>query len=404
MILSYKNILHTDDCNVFLSMSAVSFDMFIVENFVSLFTGKTVVLCNDEEQKIPVYTNNLIKKYDVNFILTTPTRINLLLSSISDISNWKSVKVVQVGGEVFTSELYNHLRQYSNAHIYNGYGPSEFTACCCNKEIIDGSNVSIGTPFCNTKIYILDDNHCLCPIDVPGEICVVGDGIAKGYLNRPDLTNKVFVPSPFDNGKMYKTGDIGKWLPNGEIEYIGRRDFQIKIRGLRVELSEIEKKLQTYPDIKNCSVVYIKDVQDPYIAAFFTANTTLDISQIRLSLSKSLPLYMVPKYIVQLDELPMNNNGKVDKKALQQYKIDNKDEKTYVKPSNDTEKLFCKIWESLLNTKVGIDNDVFELGADSLFAIKFKTELLSHNIDLPYATIFKYTTVRQLADYYLKEN
>lgn len=403
MILSYKNILHTDDCNVFLSMSAVSFDMFIVENFVSLFTGKTVVLCNDEEQKIPVYTNNLIKKYDVNFILTTPTRINLLLSSISDISNWKSVKVVQVGGEVFTSELYNHLRQYSNAHIYNGYGPSEFTACCCNKEIIDGSNVSIGTPFCNTKIYILDDNHCLCPIGIPGEICVVGDGIAKGYLNRPDLTNKVFVPSPFDNGKMYKTGDIGKWLPNGEIEYIGRRDFQIKIRGLRVELSEIEKKLQTYPDIKNCSVVYIKDVQDPYIAAFFTANTTLDISQIRLSLSKSLPLYMVPKYIVQLDELPMNNNGKVDKKALQQYKIDNKDEKTYVKPSNDTEKLFCKIWESLLNTKVGIDNDVFELGADSLFAIKFKTELLSHNIDLPYATIFKYTTVRQLADYYLKK-
>ncbi len=404
MILSYKNLLHTDECDTFLSISAVSFDMFIVENFVSLFTGKTVILSNEEEQKIPVYTNNLIKKYNVNFILTTPTRINLLLSSVTDVSDWKSVKVIQVGGEVFTRELYNHIRQYSNAHVYNGYGPSEFTACCCNKEIIDSENVTIGTPFCNTKMYILDNTLSLCPIGIPGEICVVGDGIAKGYLNRPELTDKVFVKSPFDNSKMYKTGDIGKWLPNGEIEYIGRQDFQIKIRGLRVELSEIEKKLQTYPDVKNCSVVYIKDVSEPYIAAFFTSNTEIDISQVRLELSKSLPLYMVPKYFVQLDELPMNNNGKVDKKILQKYKIDTENKETYVKPSNDIEKLFCTIWESLLNTKVGIDNDVFELGADSLLAIKFKTELLTHDIDIPYASIFKYTTVRQLADYYLKNS
>ena len=106
----------------------------------------------------------------------------VILSTSQGLMTDKEARAKQVGGEVFTSELYNHLRQYSNAHIYNGYGPSEFTACCCNKEIIDGSNVSIGTPFCNTKIYILDDNHCLCPIGIPGEICVVGDGIAKGYL------------------------------------------------------------------------------------------------------------------------------------------------------------------------------------------------------------------------------
>lgn len=404
MILSYKELLHTDECNTFLSISAVSFDMFIVENFVSLFTGKTVVLSNDEEQKIPVYTNNLIKKYNVDFILTTPTRINLLLSNIANVNDWQSVKVIQVGGEVFTKDLYNHIRQYSNAHIYNGYGPSEFTACCCNKEIVDDKNITIGTPFCNTKIYVLDDTLSLCPIGVPGEICVSGDGIAKGYLNRPDLTDKVFIKNPFDNNRMYKTGDIGRYLPNGEIEYIGRRDFQIKIRGLRVELSEIEKKLQDYPDVKNCSVVYVNDSSDPYIAAFFTSNIKLDISQIRLNLSKSLPLYMVPKYFVQINELPINNNGKVDKKALLKYKIDTKSENTYVSPTNDTEKLFCGIWENLLETKVGIDNDVFELGADSLLAIKFKTELLTHDIDIPYAAIFKYTTVRQLADYYLQKS
>lgn len=403
MILSYRNLLHTDECDTFLSISAVSFDMFIVENFVSLFTGKTVILSNEEEQKIPIYTNNLIKKYNVNFILTTPTRINLLLANIANIDDWQSVKVIQVGGEVFTLDLYNHIRKYSNAHVYNGYGPSEFTACCCNKEITDNTNITIGTPFCNTKIYILDNNSSLCPIGIPGEICVSGDGIARGYLNRPDLTDKVFIKSPFDNSKMYKTGDIGRYLPNGEIEYIGRRDFQIKIRGLRVELSEIEKKLQSYPGVKNCSVVYRQDSSDPYIAAFFTGNSTLDISQIRLTLSKSLPLYMVPKYFVQLDTLPMNNNGKVDKKALLTYKIDTKHQDVYVAPSNDTEKLFCSIWEDLLNIKVGIDNDIFELGADSLLAIKFKTELLTHNIDIPYASIFKYTTVRQLADYYLQK-
>ena len=155
MILSYKHLLHTDECDTFLSISAVSFDMFIVENFVSLFTGKTVVLSNEEEQKIPIYTNNLIKKYNINFILTTPTRINLLLSNIANVNDWQSVKVIQVGGEVFTKDLYNHIRQYSKAHVYNGYGPSEFTACCCNKEITDENNITIGTPFCNTKMYIL---------------------------------------------------------------------------------------------------------------------------------------------------------------------------------------------------------------------------------------------------------
>lgn len=403
MILSYRKLLHTDECDTFLSISAVSFDMFIVENFVSLFTGKTVVLSNEEEQKIPVYTNNLIKKYNINFILTTPTRINLLLSNIANVEDWKSIKVIQVGGEVFTQELYDHIKKYSDAHVYNGYGPSEFTACCCNKEIVD-NKITIGTPFCNIKIYILDDNLSLCPIGIPGEICVSGDGIARGYLNRPDLTDKVFVNNPFDNNKMYKTGDIGRYLPNGEIEYIGRRDFQIKIRGLRVELSEIEKKLQSYEGVKNCSVIYVQDSNDPYIAAFFTSNLKLDISQIRLNLSKTLPLYMVPKYFVQIDELPMNNNGKVDKKALLKYKINTKNENTYIPPTNDTEKLFCNIWESLLETKVGIDNDVFELGADSLLAIKFKTELLTHNIDIPYASIFKYTTVRQLADYYLQKS
>ena len=404
MILSYKHLLHTDECDTFLSISAVSFDMFIVENFVSLFTGKTVVLSNEEEQKIPIYTNNLIKKYNINFILTTPTRINLLLSNIANVNDWQSVKVIQVGGEVFTKDLYNHIRKYSKAHVYNGYGPSEFTACCCNKEITDENNITIGTPFCNTKMYILDDNLSLCPIGVPGEICVSGDGIAKGYLNRPDLTDSTFIKNPFDTNKMYKTGDIGRYLVNGEIEYIGRRDFQIKIRGLRVELSEIEKKLKDYPDVKNCSVIYVKDTSDPYIAAFFTSSINIDIAQIRLSLSKSLPLYMVPKYFVQIDELPMNNNGKVDKKALLQYKIDVKTENNYTPPTNDIEKLFCEIWENLLNTKVGIDDDIFELGADSLLAIKFKTELLTHNIDLPYASIFKYTTIRQLASYYLQKS
>lgn len=402
LLKSYQKFLNTNSCQNFLSMSSVAFDMFIVENFISLLSGGTVILSNEEEQKIPIFTNQLIKKEKVNFILTTPSRMELLLNSQKAENSLKTVKVIQLGGEVFPSTLYEKIHEQApNAHVFNGYGPTEITACCSSKEITSANDISIGSPFGNTQIWICDKNLNLCPIGVEGELCVSGYGVAKGYIHNLEMTQKNFVDNPFGNGKLYRTGDMAKYKENGEIEYIGREDFQVKIRGLRVELSEIEKQFLNIPEVKNVAVIYKKE-ETPCLVAFFTANNNLNISNIRKKLSEYLPLYMVPKYIIQLDELPITLNGKINKKQLENFPINKVESNNYVAPTTEIEKLFCLTWEQLLNTKIGVENDVFEMGADSLLAIKFKTELLSHNINVAYADIFKYKTVRELASVHEK--
>ena len=394
LLYNYKALLNTDTCQNFLSISSVAFDMFIVEIFVALLSGSTVILSNEEEQKIPIYINNLIKSENVNFILTTPSRIDSLLGNST---KFETIKVIQLGGEVFPDNLYEKIKNFApNCHVFNGYGPSEITACCTSKEVFNSNNISIGKPFFNTQVLICDKYLNICPVGVEGEIVIAGDGVAKGYINNEQLTKKCFVKNPFGSGKLYKTGDIAKYKSNGEIEYIGRKDFQIKIRGLRIELSEIEKQLINIPKIKNAAVIYKKD-KSPYILAFYTANRKMKTTEIRNHLAKVLPAYMIPKYIIYLKELPINLNGKIDKKALENYEIEKDKLESYTPPETETEKLFCYIWEKLLDTKVGIDNDVFELGADSLLAIKFKTELLSYNINIDYSDIFKYHTIREFS-------
>ena len=395
LLLNHHLKMNINECNNFISISTISFDMFMVETFMPLLSGKTLILTNDEEQKIPVTMADIINKYNIDFILTTPSRIELLLDS--NIQNClKHLKVIQLGGEVFTPELYSRLSKVTSANIYNAYGPTEVTACCSCSRITDSRNITIGKPFDNAPIYICNKDMGLCPIGVPGEICVGGKGIAKGYLSNPELTKKSFIANPFGEGVIYKTGDIGYYTCDGNIVYIGRRDFQIKIRGLRVELSEIENKILEIPNIKNCAVIYKKEQSTSYLACFYTVNSTIDASTIRTELKKSLPLYMVPKYMICLDTLPITANGKVNKKLLEEYSIEKGENKNYVAPQTELEKLLCHVWEQLLDTTVGIDDDVFELGADSLLAIKFKTELLAYNINIPYSDLFKYLTVREL--------
>ena len=250
--------------------------MFIVENFVPLLSGKTVVLSNEEQQKIPLYAAELITKHKVDFILTTPTRMNLLLENIKDSDVLNNLKVIQLGGEVFTPELYEKLKHTTSASIYNGYGPSEATACSSSKQVTS-SDITIGTPFYNVQLYICDKDLNLLPCGFIGELCISGDGVGNGYVNQEELTKEVFVPNPFGNGTLYKTGDLAYYKENGEIAYIGRKDFQIKIRGLRVELSEIEKQILKLSNITNVAVIYNSEPQ--YIAAFYTASCEKNITE-----------------------------------------------------------------------------------------------------------------------------
>lgn len=397
LINSYKNIIKAESYNNFLSICSMSFDMFTVEIILPLLLGKNVILTNEEEHKSPVDINNIIDTYDVEIMFITPSKCNLLLMA-NNSEKLKKLKNIQFGGESFKSSIYNEIKLLNeNIQIYNEYGPSEITSCCSIKHITNTEDISIGKPINNTQMFILNENNSICPVNIPGEICIAGDGVSLGYVNNRQMTEKAFIQNPFGEGKIYKSGDIGKLNLNGEIEYINRKDEQIKIRGLRVELSEIEKQIIAIPEITNGAVIYRKNKE--YISAFICADTQLDIGEVKNKLSEKLPLYMVPKYVTQIEHLPITRNGKIDRKKLQQYKENIENDVKYVKPITEEQKLFCDIWEKLLNTKIGIETDIFERGADSLIAIKFKTELLAFNIRVSYADIFKYKTVKDFCEH-----
>lgn len=397
LINSYKDMIKAEEYNNFLSICSMSFDMFTVEIMLPLFLGKRLILTNEEEHKSPVDINNLIDTYDVEIMFITPSKCNLLLLA-NNSEKLKKLKNIQFGGESFKISIYNEIRALSNKiEIYNEYGPSEITSCCSIKKIENVEDISIGKPINNTQIYILNESNNICPTNISGEICIAGKGVSLGYVNNPEMTKKAFIKNPFGEGMLYKSGDLGRLNSNGEIEYINRKDEQIKIRGLRVELSEIEKQIIGIEEITNGAVIYKKDKE--YISAFITSDKKLEISEIRRKLAEKLPLYMVPKYITQVDSIPITRNGKIDKKILQGYKENIENDAKYVEPETEEQKLFCDIWSKLLSTKIGIETDIFESGADSLLAIKFKTELLALNIRVSYADIFKYKTVKEFCEH-----
>ena len=406
LMYAFKKDMNTSEYRNILGIATVSFDMFAVELYTALTFGNTLILANEEQQKNVAAMRKLIKNYNVEFLVTTPSRIELLL--IDEYENsLRQLKCMQLGGEKISKTLLNKIKKFTEAKIYNGYGPTETSACCTNKLLTD-ENITIGKPLSNVQVYIYNTDMELCPIGITGEICIGGDGVSDGYINNPEITNKVFVKSPQNNNQIiYKTGDIGKFNEKGEIEYIGRKDDQIKIRGLRVELPEIEARLNDITEINQSTVLCMKDANMSYLIAFVTAKDTINVHKIKLELAKTLPAYMIPRYIIHKEKLPITINGKVDRKALEKS-IEQKNltlsTNLYVPPENQKQKIFCDIWSELLKTNVGIDDDLFDIGADSLLAINFKTQLLSYNIDLPYANIFKYRNIRAICDEENRDN
>lgn len=393
----YNKIMFNCQPKKILGNSSISFDMFIVELFSAILLGGCLYLLTEDEIKSPNKMAKKIEQNKINFIVTTPTKIELLLSNPETSNCLSKIDTLQLGGEVFTASLFKKLKDITNANIFNGYGPTEITACCSGKKITDADDITIGTPIPNMKIYILDKNFNPCPIGVPGEICICGIGLAKEYIENSKKTEETFVNFWLTNERIYKTGDIGFFKENGEICFIGRNDFQVKINGVRIELSEIEKNFYNISDIESCVVV--ADKTKTFLKAFFVAKNNLSIPSIRKKLNETLPYYMVPKYIEQLDSIPTTATGKINRKALDNLIPQEKNITIeYTKPETPLQQTFCNIWEGILGTKVGIDNDLFELGADSLTAIKFKTEALNEGIDVSYADIFKYKTIRNLTN------
>ncbi|WP_298731632.1 non-ribosomal peptide synthetase, partial [uncultured Chitinophaga sp.] len=315
-----------------------------------------------------------------------------------------SLKRVISAGESCPVSLQEKFRTVS---FYNKYGPTEATISATifstRAGALTGATVPIGKPLRNRQVFILSDSGALQPIGVSGEICIAGSGLARGYLHQPELSAEKFVPNPFRPGeRMYRTKDLGRWLPDGNIEFLGRMDEQVKIRGYRIEPAEIEKCLQTFPGIIDAAVAARPNkAGEAELAAYLVATEQLNIGALRDHLTQKLPVYMLPDHYVQLDLLPLNANGKVDKKQLPQPEgISVAGCATYVPPRNDTEQQLINIWQDILGKeRIGVKDNFFDLGGHSLKAIQLVSRINStFSVRLNIQSIFIAQTVENIGE------
>ncbi len=354
--------------------ASLAFDASVSEIFSIVLSGGTLVIINEEIRKDTVQLSALIEQNDISF-LTLPSFVAKQL----DVTVLSGIRTLICAGDVIDVDLFN-----SNKNVWNCYGPTEcsiWTNYYKNKNDLSIGSIPIGRPISNTRIYILDDTENLLPIGVVGEICIAGAGLARGYLNRPDLTAKKFISNPFEEGKrMYKTGDLGRWLPNGNIEFIGRKDDQVKIRGYRIEPGEIEAALIQHMSIQEV-VVLAKENEsgDKQLVAYLTSDQALNTNELRTHLKNSLPDYMVPAYYVQLEDFPLTPNGKLDKKALPSPEgLSLNSGIAYVAPSTKIEQQLVRVWSEVLKVeaeKIGIHEDFFALGGDSIKSIQISSKM-----------------------------
>jgi len=286
------------------------------------------------------------------------------------------------------------------------YGPTETTVWSSIKDLTNSRNISIGKPISNTRIYIVNKNNRIQPIGVAGELCIAGDGLARGYLNKPQLTEEKFVENHYEPGElMYRTGDLSRWLPNGDIEYIGRIDNQVKLRGFRIELGEIENQLLKNEEIKETVVVDREDKQgNKYLCAYIVSGKEMTISELRGCLSKKLPDYMIPAYFMQIEKMPLTPNGKIDRKALPEPDGEINTGVEYVAPRNEIEEKLVNVWSEVLGLeRIGIDDDFFVLGGHSLKAIQVVSMIHKIlNVEVPVGELFSNSTVRKIGEYISK--
>lgn len=391
-----------------LGLTTISFDIFVLETFLPLFTGTQIVLANEQQQIDSKFINNLIINHQVDMIQITPSRLQMLLAHPKSQESLSIVKEIMVGGEAFPKSLLEALNRFPSLRIFNMYGPTETTVWSTVKELTGTDKITIGKPIANTQIYILNDDSSLVDEGETGELCISGDGLARGYLNDMDKTNERFIDHPFIKGaRIYKTGDLARLLRDGEVEVLGRNDSQVKIRGYRIELKEIEEVLTRYDKISNCAVLALDDNTGyKYLAAFYTASSVLDESGIREYLSLYLPVYMLPSVFVHIEKFPLTPNGKLDRKALPLpqdiYHNQIRDSKHETELSGTKiQQEILKIWIELLPSRnIGLNDNFFDIGGNSFQLVMMSSminELYPDMIEV--ADIFANPTICRLADF-----
>ena len=404
---SVVNLLHSiaitpelRNTDTTIAVTTISFDVSVPEIYGPLALGGRVVVANHEETKDPAQLMELITRQNGTIMSATPATWRMLLDA--DWEGSQKLKIICTG-EGLPRELADQLLGKCES-LWNLYGPTEITVWATLYQVKAGEGlVAIGRPIANTQAYILDTNLEIVPIGQPGELHIGGVGLARGYLNRPELTAEKFIPNPFDkNFQLYKTGDLARYLPDGNIECIGRIDNQVKIRGFRIELGEIEAAIASYPEIQNVVVIAKEDNSGNkgLIAYFVSAQEEFSTQNLRQFLQEKLPNYAIPSNFVKLEFLPLTPNGKIDRKALPEPdNIRPELENNFVAPRTKTEELLVNIWSELLGVEtVGIQDNFFELGGHSLLATQliFKTRE-TFQIKIPLKILFDFPVIAQLA-------
>ncbi|MBN3876118.1 MULTISPECIES: non-ribosomal peptide synthetase [unclassified Nostoc] len=395
---------------VILQLAPISFDASTFEIWGCLLNGGRLVIYPPNTPSLEEL-GQIIQQYQITTLWLTAGLFHLIVDE--KIDALKSLRQLLAGGDVLSvPHVQKFLQTVENCQLINGYGPTENTTFTCCHSITaplqPDVSIPIGRPIANTQVYILDQNLQSVSIGEAGELYIGGDGLARGYLNRPDLTTEKFITHSFDNNlatRLYKTGDLARYLPDGNIEFLGRIDNQVKIRGFRIELGEIEREIAQHPDVREIVVLARQDeVGEKQLTAYIVPhyNSGYTHNKLRGFLQQRLPNYMVPSAFVMLESLPLTANGKVDRHKLPAPSRERPQlEQAYIAPQSDLERLLAGILSELLKIdRVGIDDNFFDLGATSIsilqVAARIKQEL---GIELPAVKLFQYSTIGSLANY-----
>lgn len=356
-----------------LSLCNTGFDAFMLESAASLLNGRTIVLPTKEEQESPAKLAKLIRGYAVGFMALTPSRLAAFLRNGEFLLAISKLDSIVCGGETFPGDLLQLLKRYTHADIYNQYGPSETTIGVSMKRLNDASAITIGRPMENCRIYLLDHHLSPLPIGAFGDLYVGGACVGRGYRNLAETTQKAFLDSPFELGeRIYKTGDIGRWTPDGEIILGGRKDQQVKIRGLRIEPQEITSRLSMHPQVREAAVRILKINEQPLIVAYYTVVGAVSEMQLLEFCANYLPSYMIPAFLVQVEEIPLTLNGKADLDKLPLPEI----HRGNSRPETEIQKTIVALFRRVLKREdITPQSDYFLNGGDSLNALEVLTEL-----------------------------
>jgi tyrocidine synthetase III len=421
VMVEHRNVLsiceswkHTYELTTFpvrlLQIASISFDVFCGDICRSLLQGGSMIICPSDIRPDPQQLYDLIRTHQINIFESTPALILPLMTYIyEETMDISCMRVLILGSDICLLEDYKNLLQRfgHQMRVINSYGATEATIDSSyfedTLENLSATGITpIGKPFGNTKLYVLDEYKNLVPVGIAGELYIGGTGVARGYIKDDELTSVKFIDNPYSFGnKLYRTGDICKWLPNGNIEFLGRKDAQVKIRGYRIEPGEIENVLLTHQSVEEAIIVaYEANKGEKILIAYFISKNEVPASDLRAFLKEYLPDYMVPLYFLQLQNFPLSPNGKIDFKALPAPKItDRYSDRPYVKPRNETEIALVTIWQEILKKEnIGVIDNFFESGGHSLKATQVVSKIYQcFNARIELRDIFKYPTIEELA-------